>query len=534
MQQRVLLLLFVFFTTNLEAQSVCVEKAKEVYKNIVSAIGNNYPPPPALVIKEATETGMAASGKEIIIEMPLLNNFCGKENFEDKIAYFIAHELAHHYLSHPEQSYLKRGSWLAATPIHRSLLKGADLTQEKLEQILKTSEKFLDKNFKTKPDIKDYSTITMKINKSLDKKKQLEHETQADIHAGFFSQLAGYNALSNANDAMIELYRFLAEEFPEQTQESKFGRIISTSDIYPTLDQRIEIIDENIEKANELTLCFEWGTIFLKLKKYEIAKALYEHLIKSGFISREIYNNLGLTFLLYAASNDETFSKFNYPVHIDINTRAEVKKTRSFTTTDFDDLIEQAEKNLNTAITLDPLYTPAKKNLLVLEFIKHKKAGTANVMSQIAFQEINQSAKTDLEVIEMMIDQKPNNKIKIIAQKGSKISEENLSEKTPSIKDDWDSALNKLGLGDFTFGISSEKTESNEQISLSSDYGLQLNIKSSIQINSSTKYEIGVSSIYFDGPHIESGLEIIKTKAPISQFDLRSTSHKGYSYFIRK
>ena len=76
MQQRVLLLLFVFFTTNLEAQSVCVEKAKEVYKNIVSAIGNNYPPPPALMIKEATETGMAASGKEIIIEMPLLNNFC--------------------------------------------------------------------------------------------------------------------------------------------------------------------------------------------------------------------------------------------------------------------------------------------------------------------------------------------------------------------------------------------------------------------------------------------------------------------------
>ena len=128
-----------------------------------------------------------------------------------------------------------------------------------------------------------------------------------------------------------------------------------------------------------------------------------------------------MTFLLYAASNDETFSKFNYPIHIDINTRAEVKKTRSFTTTQFDDLIKQAEKNLNTAITLDPLYTPAKKNLLVLEFIKQKKAGTANVMSQIAFQEINQSAKTDLEVIEMMIDQKPNNIIKRIAQKLSLI-----------------------------------------------------------------------------------------------------------------
>ena len=110
---------------------------------------------------------------------------------------------------------------------------------------------------------------------------------------------------------------------------------------------------------------------------------------------------------------------------------------------------------------------------------------------------------------------KTKNIIKRIAQKGTKISEENLSEKTSSIKDDWDSALNKLGLGDFTFGISSEKTESNEQISLSSDYGLQLNIKSSIEINSSTKHEIDVSSIYFDGPHIESGLEIIKTKTPI-------------------
>jgi len=534
MRLRFILLVFCFYTSNLEAQSVCVEKAKEVYKNIVSAIGNNYPPPPALMIMEETQTGMAASGKEIIIEMPLLKNFCGKENFEDKIAYFIAHELAHHYLNHPEQGFLKRGSWLAATPIHRSLLKGADLTQEKLEQILKDSEKFLDENFIAKPDTNDYRNVAMKINKSLDKKKQLEHETQADIHAGFFSQLAGYNALFYAKDAMIELYRFLAEEFPEQTLESKFGRIISTSDIYPTLDQRIEIINENIEKANELTLCFEWGTIFLKLKKYEIAKALYEHLIKSGFISREIYNNLGLTFLLYAASNDETFSKYNYPVHIDINTRAEVKKTRSFETTDFDDLISQAEKNLNTAITLDPLYTPAKKNLLVLEFIKQKKAGTANVMNQKAFQKINQSAKTDLEVIEMMIDQKPNDLIKRIAQKGSKISEENLSKKNPSINDDWDSALNKIGLGDLTFGISNEKTESNKQISLSSDHGLQLNIKSSIEINGSTKHEIGVYSIYFDGPHIESGLEVIKTKTPISNFDLRSTNYKDYNYFIRK
>ena len=53
------------------------------------------------------------SSKGITIEQKTIDLFCGKGNFEDKIAYIIAHELAHYYLEH---------SWMSNTGCHTPVL----------------------------------------------------------------------------------------------------------------------------------------------------------------------------------------------------------------------------------------------------------------------------------------------------------------------------------------------------------------------------------------------------------------------------
>ena len=119
---------------------------------------------------------------------------------------------------------------------------------------------------------------------------------------------------------------------------------------------------------------FEIANAFLMLKEYYLAEKCFLEIIKN-FNSREIYNNLALTYLLKAISIDEKLAKFNYPIHLDLETRANTNKTRSNLSNDFSSLIKEAEKNINISLSLDPNYLKAKRNQLVLEFVKQKQKG---------------------------------------------------------------------------------------------------------------------------------------------------------------
>ena len=72
-------------------------KVNEIYSKIIGSIGNNFPAPPKLIISEKKRAVAYLNREGITIETAVIDLFCGKENFEDKIAYVISHELAHHY-----------------------------------------------------------------------------------------------------------------------------------------------------------------------------------------------------------------------------------------------------------------------------------------------------------------------------------------------------------------------------------------------------------------------------------------------------
>ena len=144
------------------SQTECTEKTKIIYENIITSIGNSFPSPPKLNFSDHKRAVAFLSSEGITIETPIINLLCEDENFEDKIAYIISHELAHHYLSH---------TWMRNTGLGYASSIG----------------EFIDE-------------------KSSSKDQRKLAESQADLFGGFFGQIAGYNVLGFAKSTLSDVY----------------------------------------------------------------------------------------------------------------------------------------------------------------------------------------------------------------------------------------------------------------------------------------------------------------------------------------
>ena len=362
-------LVFLLSITFSKAQD-CATEVKDIYKNIVKSVGNSFPPPPKLIISEKKRAVAYLNREGITIETAVIDLFCGKKNFEDKIAYVISHELAHHYLSH---------SWMRNTSLGYVSAIG----------------EFVDNQAS-----------------SYDQRKLAE--TSADLFGGFFGQIAGYNVLSYGKEGLEEIYNHY-----------KLPREIKG---YPSFDDRINIINSQIDEANKLTTLFNIGNILMMLGKYDEAKLCFEDILKK-FTSREIYNNLGLVFLLKAISiSDPKISKFVYPLSIDFQTRADISATRSGDLlNDANKLFGYAKEQFNQSIRLDEDYYFAKKNILILEFIQALKDNMENdFLKTENFQFLDQATQVDLEVISGLNQNKSRKKLLKIGKGGSYVTKKNL------------------------------------------------------------------------------------------------------------
>ena len=191
-----------------------------------------------------------------------------------------------------------------------------------------------------------------------------------------------------------------------------------------------------------------------------------------------------------------------------------MNKTRSSLSVDFDSEIVQAEKNFNIAIELDPEYENAKKNLLVLDFLKSKKQGTKNVLDSPGYAKINEADKADFKVIEMLIDGIKIKKIKEEALKGSELSQLNLKDELLKKEENKLEAIKQLGLDEanFIFGFNNTRT-------VKTPRGDKIKIFSENEI---TVFILGNDTF------------LIKTNKQLSQFNLSTTEIKDYNYFIKR
>ena len=227
---------------------------------------------------------------------------------------------------------------------------------------------------------------------------------------------------------------------------------------YPSLRERIDILDSNISKSNDLAKIFELGNLSLAIGKLDMARNCFKEILNNNFISREIYNNLGLSYLLNAIEiADSPISKFSYPIYIEQNTRAEIQPTRSFSDNPIKDL-KEAIKYFENANRLDSDFEPAKLNILTSKLILNQ---IENTLSKNFFKDLEESSLSDklklndLMVIYYLFNDKARKAAKL-ASKGSVVSFFNtgielskkdvmFSEKLPSYQ--------KVNFDDFIFGL---------------------------------------------------------------------------------
>lgn len=383
-----LLSFILIILSNLTYAQNCEKRVKEIFNDLIEGIGNNSIYPPTLEFSDEERSVATMGDYTITVERKVINLFCGQDNFDDKMAYILGHELAHHYLSH---------SWMANTGLGYSSSIG---------------------NY-----IEENSPMYSKDQRKLS-------ESQADLYAGFYGMISGYNTLANAKQTLESVYKAY-----------KLPKVISG---YPSYDERIEIIDSKIDNANDLALVFEMGNILLLNKNYELSKYCYEFILKQ-FNSREIYNNLGLSYLLYGVSiSDDSINSLLFPISLDQTTRAKVSATRSGRTDNPTQMFEVALKQFIKAQNLDSKYQPAKQNLIVAKFLL-----LGNNQLRVDFiksrSKLDSKLIADLEVINMIIEEKSLKKIKKAAKKGSAISELNILNPQNN-EADKDNILKKLSI----------------------------------------------------------------------------------------
>ena len=394
----------------------CEDRVEEIFNDLIEGIGNNSIYPPSLEFSDDERSVATMGDFTITVERKVINLFCGQENFDDKMAYILGHEMAHHYLSH---------SWMANTGLGYS-------------------------------DLGNY----IEENSPMYSKKQRKlSESQADLYAGFYGMISGYNTLAHAKETLQAVYK--AYGLPNEISG------------YPTFSERLEIIDSKIDNASNLALLFELGNVLLLDKEYELAKYCYEFILKQ-FNSREMYNNLGLSFLLYGVSiSEEPINGLVFPVSLDQKSRVEVKTTRSGNFTDNPkDMIEFALKQFKRAQSLDSKYQPAIQNQVVAEFLLLEDKETRDdFIAKLS--DLTKEFVVDLEVVNMIINNKPIKKVRKAARYGSNVSKLNTTNPQFDVINK-ENILKKSGIDPFDLIMSSGKNIGNSKLNLFNVNGFQV------------------------------------------------------------
>ncbi|MDA9666523.1 hypothetical protein N9T48_00500, partial [bacterium] len=303
---KIILCFFVFHSV-LVCKSQKKSWEQDCFKKIIETIGNKSLSEPKFKI-EANLGEIAKyspNSKTIFIDQKLID-IC-KEFGKDStncLAFILSHELMHHYLEH---------GWL-----NRSIKK----------------------------EYKEFSFMDNLKVLSRDSLKRLEMEAQSDLKGGFYTFLAGYNSLDIAPVLLDTLYK-------------RYG-LASNSKNYPSLEERKKIVYKQQEKLKRLKNIYQASTFSFVAEEYKFAIDGFEKIINEGFISKEIYNNIGLIFIKYAISEMNHKTLLAYPFEYDARNRLNNPSTRAVNNFQFiESLLDEGINYFDQALSLDPNYQTA-------------------------------------------------------------------------------------------------------------------------------------------------------------------------------
>jgi len=347
--------LFLLFSLNTHAQSkTYIEKVvSEVYHNLNEAIGDGSHDIPTLVMSENKKSvaKYIPNGNKIEFEYQAYQ-ICrkmGKDSL-NALAFILSHELGHYYRDHKWLSDV--GSSYAGTELGDKL----ELAKESLDTTIR-------------------------------------YETEADEYSCFYSKIAGYS-IQNAPQFFDSLYA--GYSFPDEMKR------------YPSLKQRKEIASTIEKQTFELYRLYDIASIMMLKGEYRCASILYKNILNKRFGSREIFNNVGVSYALEGlkyASDD--FKDLAFPFSIDLSSRLSgnlrgADQTDSLKAASY---FNRAKEMFEKSKKLDGNYLPAKINLAIVSALNYDFRFAYYLLSELEEVKTNYpSEKLKIEYTRALID----------------------------------------------------------------------------------------------------------------------------------
>ena len=224
--------------------------------------------------------------------------------------------------------------------------------------------------------IRNKNEVFSKKVKLIDKNQKIIYETQADDKGLFYAAIAGYEP--------FEVQPKLLDAIYTQYQ-------LKDADGYPTKVQRKEIAKNALLKSKRLYETFTLGLKNIEEKNYDKAIEAF-NTVNNDFPSRENYNNLGVARTLKALPLKEITTEeihhpehFLYPLEIENTSRLNKKDaTRSLYdgNDDMEKLLNEAQKNFEEAIRLDPNFTKGYVNLACVSDLLENSNGAISILTK--------------------------------------------------------------------------------------------------------------------------------------------------------
>jgi tetratricopeptide (TPR) repeat protein len=188
-------------------------------------------------------------------------------------------------------------------------------------------------------------------------------ELEADQWAFFYAHIAGYQTTHVAAVLLDSIY-------------SRYGLKDEELSNYPRLEKRKELANQAAEKMKGMLAAFDFANACVAIGEYEHAKEIYKLILHEGFKSSEIYQNLGVTYLLEFIS---TLSKYEFeyelPLLLDTKSRLNTAASRAIMITDNRMLmLEESKEAFNNCLTIDDKNAFAAYHLsIVYHFLNMEK-----------------------------------------------------------------------------------------------------------------------------------------------------------------
>ena len=220
-------------------------------------------------------------------------------------------------------------------------------------------------------------------------------ERHADFHGAFNTYLAGYT-LKEVLPCLIDSF-YLGKTY---------GKIFGNLEEYPSYEERRSIAQTTEKKLTELSQIFEAANILTYAKEYTASNELNEIILQS-FQGSEIYNNIGINYILKAVEDSKfPIDTFYHPFQVDWNsplyyTRKNISnKTLTSISSEQQRLLELAKLAFQKAVEMHPNYYLADINLMsthlllnnikfIIDYYKRRQFGKLfrnNLLSDSTFQ----------------------------------------------------------------------------------------------------------------------------------------------------